>query len=308
MKGMEWHTEGYWDYVKNDLSNVGMFLTLLPSGYNEKHDWNFRTCTLEEFKDMDFDVLIASIWPNEFSMMRLRDKLKPKAKVIRWDGNPSETVFDDSCQNFVMTITPSDKYLISFSENIINKGRNWLFVNQEFDHINHYYYREPRVYNRINSYQNGLMYSGFYGFWVESKLLMPDFDFNMYGALSDSGVGFNTAKGLAESMSDATFIWQTKANEDGGGFLTHNAFAVGRPLIVKKKNYGGKMLDMLQDGVTCIDLDARDNMAENAEFIRRCSQPEFYNQMSKNMRETFEKYINYEEDAENMRVFLENLK
>lgn len=305
MKGIEWSENGYWDYVPEQ---AGLFLEQIAGdGYNRKHDWHYRTCTFEEFKNMHFDIFLASIFPNEFAMMRLRDNLSPDTKVIRQNGNPSETCFDNSCRNFIMTITPTDQYMIDLTKNLVEAKRNWCYVHQEFDMENHYKYTEPSNFKKINAYQNGLIYSSFHHLWLEMKELLPEFEFNMYGCLSDSGIGFDVATELAGSMADAGFIWQTKANEDGGGFLSHNALAVGRPLICKKSNYGGVMLDMLIDGETCIDLDAR-TMPENAEFIRECSKPEKLAWMSKRCNEIYRQYVDFEKDAQIVNKFLKELQ
>jgi hypothetical protein len=91
---------------------------------------------------------------------------------------------------------------------------------------------------------------------------------------------------------------------DGYGHVIHNWFAVGRPPIVKSEHYFGKMASsLLEDGVTCIDLDKR-NKKDNIEFIKRMSEPENHLKLCEGAYRRFNEVVNFKADSERIRDFL----
>lgn len=316
IKGLEWYNKGYFKYV-DEPAIVGQFLEATPTGYYKKHDWSYETLTYDEFlkiKD-SFDLCLALIGTNEVAFGKLISEQIPHAKLIRQIGNPFETISENSARNILMSITPSDQYLNNFSTNVLMAERNFVFAHQEFDTKTEFVYKPPTRLDRVSSYQGniydpvtGIQTGDYHDLWKKMSELLPEFDFHLYGTWNTHG-SFVIGRELGESMSEAAFIWQTKNGEDGGGHLTHNAFAVGRPLIVRKNQFGGLMLEMLQDGETCIDLTHPGRSLEkSAELIRECAKPENHIKMCEKVYETFKKYCDYDKEEQDIRSFMEKLQ
>lgn len=306
IRGMEWYDKGYFKYT-NELPIIGQFLEATPTGHYAKHDWTYPTLTYPEFeaRKSEFDLCLALIGTNEEPFSRLITEQIPHAKLIRHIGNPFETIYPHSAQNIILSITPTAPWLHGNLDQ-----HHWIFAHQEFDIKKEFIYKPPVRSNRICSYQGNILSTPVYKeLWDRFSVeLLPEFDWHMYGTQNTHGC-FTIGKELGLSMSDAGFIWQTKNGEDGGGHLTHNAFAVGRPLIVRKKEYGGLMLDMLRDGETCIDIThPKRSYQETAEFIRECAKPENHLRMCKKVYETFKKYVDYDKEEQDIREFMGKLR
>lgn len=305
----EWFKEGYYWCVNDAISRQ----LLLPPfiGYMKKHDWHYNIIKYREFLERcnEFDACLVLMQTSDPVFARLiRDKA-PHMKLIRHIGNPWEVLAEDCARNIIFSITPSDFYCKNLTSQVLDKKRNWVFAHQEFDTTKEFTFVQPKRYNRITSYQGGILFTSLYlEMWNGMKSLLPEFEWLMYGATGSDLPSITLGSELAQSFQDTSFVWQTKAGEDGGGHLTHNAFATGRPLICRKSWYGGMMLDMLVDGVTCVDLDSRRSPAENAEFIRQCANPARLESMSRNVYDMFKGYCDYAKEAEQVRWFMEKLQ
>ena len=89
--------------------------------------------------------------------------------------------------------------------------------------------------------------------------------------------------------------------------MIHNAAAVGRPMIVRKSYYSGKMGDSLMiDGVTCIAIDGlTDNQIVTK--ILEYSRPHVYAELCHNVIANFKRVVNFDDEALNIQNMLERL-
>ena len=137
---------------------------------------------------------------------------------------------------------------------------------------------------------------------------MRDFDFKVFGGQCRDGA-MHGSKQLAMKMREAKFIWHTKNGGDGYGHVIHNACAVGKPLIVKKSYYQGKLAEpLLIDRHTCINIDG----LSTAEIVSRISEvsesQEMYENMCQNMTKKFKEVVNFDREEQEIRQFIQNLK
>ena len=302
--GFDWHAAGYWKYSEN-LQTVEQYLRLpddaiLKDGYYEiyekKHNYFHKAITFEQFKHLDIDIVVASVNQHEQPYFDLIQKHKPRAKLIRQVGNIHDNVDTNICKNLLASIAPID-----YPPDI-----NVVFYHQEFEPTT-FKFLPPKNYKTITNLMNCLPDSQDFSVWKQYKCLLPEYDWKMYGILGDDGI-IGTEAGVAEALHKTSFTWHLKAQADGFGHVIHNAFATGRPPIVKASYYRGQLAGALMiDTVTCIDLEKR-NIEDNIRLIRACSRPEVFKRMSENAHRIFTEAINYDEQFEEIKRFLERLK
>jgi hypothetical protein len=70
-----------------------------------------------------------------------------------------------------------------------------------------------------------------------------------------------------------------------------------------KNKFAGKLLE---DGVTCIDLEKR-NKEDNLRLIRELAKPERHKEMCKEVRSRFEAVVDFNAEFKEIENFLENL-
>ncbi len=313
--GDEWVDKGYYLHVDPPTSK---FLLSLSTGYMPKYDWHYKTLTYQKFLKIKETIgatlsLVECADHGPFHQL-IKEQI-PHAKRIRHIGNPGEVLYSagegpslfDCSRNIIFSITPDDTTCHLFTKKVIEEGRNYVFAHQEFE-TRTFKFVKPFNFTSITGFQHDLCeLKSYTNIWQPIRDLLPDFKWKFHGR---SGVDGNILdiNDLAQAFIDTSFVLQLKKAEDGGGHLTHNAFGVGRPLICKKSWYGGLMLDMLIDGVTCIDLDARKDPRENAEFIRYCSQPDKLKVMSRNVYQMFDTHCDYKKEAQDVKAFLSNLQ
>lgn len=301
--GHDWYEKGFWKYSDNpdvvrqylqfqaDYKDVG--------GYYEcpekKHNYNHRALTFDQFKKMDIDIVIASVHQHEESFDRLIREYKPRAKLIREAGNIHDIIDPNICHNIM-----ASTYLSA-----IPKNTNVVIYHQEFEPST-FSYELPPAELRITNLMNCLPDSRDYELWPKYKKALKEFDWKMYGILGDDGI-IGTEDGVAQAIQNSTFIWHVKYGGDGFGHIIHNAFACGRPPIVKGSYYADKMAGvLLEDGVTCIDLE-KGTFEENLEKIRYWSEPGNYALMSQRAYQRFIENVNFDKEFIYLKKFLENL-
>lgn len=94
---------------------------------------------------------------------------------------------------------------------------------------------------------------------------------------------------------------------DGYGHILHNAAAVGKPVIIRRSDYSGKLGEkLLINGETCIEID---NLTpeEIVEKILYYSEPERYMDMTRNVYWNFQKVVDFDREEKDIRKFIENL-
>lgn len=110
---------------------------------------------------------------------------------------------------------------------------------------------------------------------------------------------------VAKAMAGADWIWHDKRIGDGYGHVVHNAAALGRPLIGHASHYKGLLAEPYwRDLETCIDLD-RHSQHRALRLIKAIAKdPEWLAEMGENIRATFDKRVDFDAEAEQIRAVL----
>jgi len=299
--GYDWFKRGLWRYsahpfvVKQYLEPPsdkyrrarGVYHVPLREG---KNVYTHRAITLQAFEEMDFDYVVASVYQHEEPYRRLAEE--KGAVFVRQLGNPQEFCNYAICRNVLCSITnPATP---------IPDDVNHVVYHQEFD-LEDFRYEAPNHHNVIKSFVNCYPTLPDYHLWGEYRELLHDFKWFMHGGMGLDGLVPEEEK--AEAMRQASFIWHLKPLA-GYEHVIHNAYAVGRPCIVKMSYLRGSMPEpLLIDGETCTDLDRR-TMRASAELIRRCSKPEVHVEMCERAHERFREVVDFDREFGEIRRFL----
>lgn len=336
--GIEWAERGFWK-VYDHPATQAQFLGIggaTPDGsqplndvvgktldYGQVYhcldiesDQTNKAITLEAFWKMPIDFVVASIPQHIYPFRRLCEEHPNKPKLIYQIGNAWAVSMDERAQ--LDGVMASAK--VPAMWDVAGYGGKQLPVityHQEFD-LNVFKFHEPMNYQsipakewpakKISSFVNCFTTDQLFGFdyalfrTIEREMF--DWNFRAYGGQCRDG-SKNGSVELAAAMAESRFIWHTKAGGDGFGHVIHNAAACGRPLIVRKEYYNGKMAnDLLIDGETCIAIDG----LSTTDLI---SKIEYYNQhfiylnMCRAMRERFQKVVNFDKETEEIKAFLD---
>ena len=298
--GLEWFTEGYWKIAEpydNNVNTVSQFLVSNSQPFPDSKPLNdnISDCiTLEQFKAMDIDIVIATIPAHFIAYAELIKKYKPTAKLICHYGN-----------NWIMGNYQQDNVMASIMPQPIPNNVNTVFYHQEFD-TNIFCYKEPTISNCISSFIN--VFDGFPDaqLFYDVEKLMPDYKFRIYGAVGRDGV-INGEQNIANSIHNSKFVWHLKKDGDGFGHIIHNIFACGRPAIVKREYYKGQLAEyLMEDGVTCIEVDGLTTQ-QIVDKLLRYSEPSEYIKLCQNASERFKQIVNFDEEFEEIKIFLDKL-
>lgn len=301
--GMEWRTEGYWQYsqledtihsyldITKDYDDIGHCVV----HWDPDFEWYQNHLTFKQFLKTDIDIIIASVGDHEDTFFDLIQRHKPDAKLIRQIGNWDEEVDFNKSKNVMISVGPF----------VCPDFVNYICYHQEFD-IKKWKYTKPTNFKTIKTFVNCHHDTVDYKLWPKYKKLLPEFRFFEHGIGGDDGC-ISPQKGVRSCMAASGFIWHVKLGGEGFGHVIHNAYALGRPCIVRGSYYSGKMAEpLLIDGVTCIDLE-KGSLEENIKKIRYFSVPKRFNKMSENAYKRFKEVCNFDKEEKALRKFLEQL-
>lgn len=312
--GMEWYEQDFW-MVHPARDTAEQYLSL-QTGYKPKdgthplneiytiesncqdeifyvwdkyNKFDYKAITLETFKKMQIDIVICSIPQHIERFKRLIAMYKPEAKLIYQIGNAWNVEGDvKNIMASALVEAPSNTNLVVY--------------HQEFD-TKIFDYKAPKPTNNIYSFMNVAQNFEDWNMFLALENMMKRWNLRAYGGQCRDG-NMEGYQALSDKMSEARFIWHVKAGGDGYGHIIHNAAAVGRPAIVKKSYYRGKLAEALMiDGVTCIDIDNL-NPGQIIQKIEYYNEPERYNAMSKATYENFRRNVDFDCDAEAIKTFL----
>jgi hypothetical protein len=319
--GTDWFTEGFWDIAKpydNNLDTVRQYLSLDPDfkpidgspelntiiGKNYKyftvqdkfHDFEQKAITLQQFKDMDIDIIIASIPDHWVTYETLRRKYHPNAKLICHTGNIGWDQQEGIKNGTVKNLMASTKAF-----NVPNTT-NAVFYYQE-QPLGHYV--TPRKYGlKIKSFVHLLPLGNTYHAYKQE--LSDVYNFSAFGAGAPDGWA-KTLDELYTEMNDSNYVFHLKPGGDGYGWNWHTAFMLGRPILTNFSDYRDKLGGVLfEDMVTGLDLEKR-TFAENCKILRE-GMDELGERWGKEARRRFEKTVNYELEGQKITQFLNDLK
>jgi len=317
--GTGWHKEGYWK-VYDHPHTVEQFLGLyqgnelpmdvhgvaLPEHerknlrytvedgvyyvYDMVYKSTHRAITLEKFKNMDFDILLASMPQHIQPYHNLIQLYQPKAKHIFQIGNAW------GMQQGAVNIMSSTA---SFET---PPGVNAVFYHQEFD-TNLFSYQAPDFHNVVHSYVHYMRHPELMD---QIVTLLPGWKFTRYGAgMTDNIMQISD---MAAAMKRSAFTWHYKPEGDGFGHSIHNSYACGRPAIIWGPHYRGKLAgELLQDGITCIDAHGK-SPQQLAASLQAWSMPGPHELMCVNAHRRFQQVVNFDTEFESIKQFLNRLR
>lgn len=312
--GMEWADNGFWNVYDHPatrqqyLSYSQKFIPLdgsrplnqienIEKGIYYCHDIDSeqenKAISLETFKSLPIDFVIASLPQHIAPFKRLIKLYKPNAKLIYQIGN-------------AWNVTEPVDYVMASALVNIPAGTKAIVYHQEFD-TEVFNYRQPVPNNHITSFVNCFstdqLFKEDYQTFLAVEKFMPDWTLRTLGGGCRDGVAHGS-KGVADEMGDSRFIWHTKKGGDGYGHVIHNAFAMGRPPIVKMSQYKNKLAGQLMtDGETCIDIDGL-SANQVVEKIKYHDEESRYNRLSINAYKRFTEVVNFEREAKEIKKFL----
>ncbi len=315
--GMEWYEQGYWNvyphpatakqYLSldqlyhpedgtpplNQIMEIHEGIFSVESTDTHKYIKGIR---LDKFKEMRFDILIATLPQHIEPFKKLISTYQPQAKLIYQIGNQ---------WNIDLTVVKN----VMASANIdIPKDVNGVIYHQEFD-LNIFDYTPVPMAKKIYSFINCLsmvdIYRKDWELFLELERLLPDWEFKSFGGQCRDG-WCNGTKELADKMKEAAFIFACKNEGDGYGHVIHNAAAIGRPLIVRKSDYDGKLAEPLLEMSTSIYVDNK-TPQEIASEIQETHDNGFDYLKGKRIYTKFKEQVNFDHEIHKIRNFLDFL-
>lgn len=319
--GMEWFDRGFWDIAKpynNDPDTVKQYLAM-RDGYvkddspplntiigrnsvapfynvlDQYHEYVQKAVTFAQFLDMEIDVIIATIPDHWYTYKRLRDQFKPKAKLICQMGNMFNEVGRAMQDGTIENLMASTAHLPA------NPTVNTVYYYQEQPLVA---YTSPTKTMNISSYAHVMPKQELY---EDYKRTLPQYTFKSYGAACSDG-WMPTLTQLYETMRRDMYVYHVKPGGDGYGWNWHSAYMLGRPVITNFSDYKDKLGGLLfVDGETGLDLEAH-TMQENTELLQKWADTEYFVEQSLQARTHFTRVVNYENEGEKLKQFLENLR
>ena len=307
--GMEWAKDKHWLLHKPYDYNLGtaeQYLQIKPEhklvgDHYESEDthelYTYKSITLEQFKEMDIDVIIASVPDHWESFTRLRDKYKPNAKVICQMGNHFHEIND-------MILSGIVKNLMS-STSAFPVSCNAVFYHQEFP-LNIFKPSNLPPNKQISSFINSYNQNRGYIDYLSLKAEMPDWEFRSYGGSCDDGA-IAGIDNLALQMQRSAWVFHSKHMGDGFGHILYSAMACGRPVITRISDYKGKLgEELMEDEATVLDIDKRSS--EDLYLYISTLPPFKYEYMCQQAYNRFCEKVNYNKEAQSIKKFLEDLR
>jgi hypothetical protein len=202
----------------------------------------------------------------------------------------------------------ADNMLVSDIVKNVPPETNIVTYHQEFD-LENFYFSEPqpnrKIYSFINCFATASIYAEDWVKFLDFEGLMPGWEIRSFGGSCRDGAISGT-KALADKMREANFIHHVKNTGDGFGHILFNALAVGRPLITRISDYKDRLAEpLLEDGETCFDVD-KYTVEELADLILNLP-PTKYEYMCQQARARFEKYVDFDREEADIKLWLDKL-
>lgn len=314
--GIQWFKHGYWKIAEpynNAEATIFQYLTPnaipedgtpplnntsgRPSGvysiYDSAHDYHQKALTLDKFRNMNFEYVIASIPAHIDAYRKLITDTGSKAKLIYHIGNIGwhQQIPWDKVDNVMASVAPFP----------VPEGKNVVFYRQEFktDLFDKAHSNEDKT---ISSFVNCLPNPELF---LQLEQEMPDYKFLSYGITCRDGICQSVGE-IAKRMKQARYGYHFKPGGDGYGHVIHNWFAAGKPVLVGLDDYRDKLAsDLLEDNVTCIDLSGK-RPIDIARTIKELDE-NGYDTMRNNVINRFKEVVNFEKDAEKVSQFLSRM-
>ena len=322
--GMEWADEGFWK-VFNHPATQQQYLTLAqgyrpvdgtpPLNIIDKYEDDVYYCqdvdsgyynkaiTLPTFYRLPIDIVIASLPQHIEPFKRLCATHPNKPKLIYQIGN-SWTIEAGLAPNIMASAridsVPADINFVSYHQEF-DLG---LFRPVEvLDKLS----KRKIVTSFVNCFNVAGHFSEDWELFLKVEGMMPEWGFLSLGGQCRDGAAHGS-KELASAINSSRFVWHTKNGGDGYGHIIFNTAAMGKPMIVKKQYYLGKLGEALfRDGETCICIDGLtpDEIVNKIEYY---NDQDRYETMFHNVCDNFKLQVNFDVEEMHIRKFLEVLK
>jgi len=256
--------------------------------WNWRHHYYRKCISLDTFKNMNFDIILPTYHHHYIPWKKLQEKYQPNAKTIIHVGNVDRK---DNAEYVIRSVP------------FLGTCKSQVLVNQEIDHNIYKFVPVNFKTKKITSVTSrGVFENKFY----EYKNQLDECEFKFYGIGNPDGV--LSLHELAKEMQKSNIGWSLKSF-GGLGHSNMGWMHSGRPIITnlsEHRKLGELATQLFEDGVTCIDIDAR-TTHENCKIIREWLDPEFTNKKSIECIKRFNELVNYENEAENLKKFLSNI-
>jgi hypothetical protein len=136
---------------------------------------------------------------------------------------------------------------------------------------------------------------------------LPGWQFVTYGAgMEQSLQGVQT---VANAMNNSSFTWQHKPGGDGFGHVIFGSYACGRPAVYWGSQYRGCLAEkLLEHGVTGIDVEQVETLQEVSQVLQLMAEPDNHKKVCEQAYNRFKATVNFDEDFEKIKKFLEDLR
>lgn len=301
--GHEWWDEGYWQFGKVFGDDRLAQQYLVPGiqweeseGWWRTHDVEFPErpilgVTREQFKEMEWDYVVATVQENQAGFQRAADEAS--ARSVYQIGNRGQRAdWGLSCVALVSAEAP------------FPDGRGVIY-HQEYGKDTTFAYRElPQgAEHTVRSFVNCFdRMPEEFALFTRARAAGADFKWNVHGHDGSEGLVQPTTA-VAHAMRNAGWAWHDKPQGDGFGHVIHYWASIGRPLVGHARYYRGLMPEPLwEDGVTCIDLDA--HSPEEAVAIMREMPRQRHEEMCRAIRERVDAHVNFDAEEQSIRTLL----
>ena len=310
--GMDWYNEGFWNVYPAERT-AAQFLHIgsqpmddtaplnEPSSAQAGVYWfrdpgsvtTNRACTLEFFKDNDFDLVLSSIPEHTELFKSLIRKYQPEAKHIQQMGNQNWPFEEDA--NVLASVKP------------VRNPANTVFYHQEFD-TDVFCPTPPMPTRQVSSFTNCMKadYPSWLNF-VDLEEQLPDHEFRSYGGQCRDG-NLIGATAMAHTIQESSTVIHLKTGGDGFGHSIYNAFAVGRPVVLRCSHIKGTLAEELLAAGAYLDLDTHTSWDAAAWIADMCAEPDRLVEASSLASERFVTCVNYDAEASEVSTWLEALR
>lgn len=252
------------------------------------------------------DIVIASLPQHIEPFKRLCELHPNKPKLIYQIGNqwnvPEGLIVKNVMASARLVNRPPDLNYIEYHQEFDLE----VFKPIEYEVLGEKWNPLPNIFSFVNCFSIADYMRHDWQLYEDVERLMPNWVFQCLGGQCRDGAAHGNQQ-VADRMREARFIWHTKSGGDGYGHIIYNAAAVGRPLIVKKDYYAGKLgEELMVDGETCITIDGL-SPNQIVEKILRYNDPIAYMKLCENTYKNFKRLVDFDREEQEIRAFLANL-
>jgi len=263
----------------------------------DKGHYIAKAITFNKFLEMDFDIILTTYFGHELLFYRLVKEHKPNSIFIRQIANIHEKPLGFS-KNILLGLAyhPSDYGGEKQPNEAFGKmGINHIMYYPE--HYEGYCYTEPTNHKVVLNLVGNSAPIDIQTF-KDFQAGLKDFTFKSVGNIPNLL--------LPRAIKESGFVWYAKAH-GGGGYTLRQALACGRPIIGRRhysSNHSSIECELYQHGVTCIDLDTKEN---HMALLEQLAEPSRHIEMCKTTAKILQNTVRFEEKAKDIKDWISTL-